>query len=135
MAPTSSSPASSSSIRCGADSTVGLADAGLAAAVESLSDRRPELRAAGLPEDRFAPAVEEAAYLAIASLADQWAPQPLALTAIRDGERLVIDLRTPAHPPADLVDIEDRLGALGGSLAVTHAPSAQTRVTLELPCA
>jgi hypothetical protein len=78
---------------------VALADAGLAAAVESLDDRRPELRAAGLPTERFAPAGEEAAYLAPASLADQWAPQPLAVTAARDGERLVIELRTPAPRP------------------------------------
>jgi glucose-6-phosphate-specific signal transduction histidine kinase len=79
--------------------------------------------------------VEEAAYLAIASLADEWAPQPVALTAARDGERLVIDLRAPAPPPADVVHIEDRVGALGGSIAVSPSASAGTRVTVELPCA
>jgi signal transduction histidine kinase len=114
---------------------VALADAGLAAALESLSDRRPELRADRVVEGRFPPAVEEAAYLAIASLADEWAPQPLGLSAVRDDDQLVIDLRTPAPPPADVVHIEDRVGALGGSIAVTRAAGAETRVTVELPCA
>ena len=113
---------------------VALAEAGLAAAVESLSDRRPGLRAAGLPVERFVPAVEETAYFAIASLAEQWSPEPIGLTSARDGERLVIDLRTSAPPPADLVHVEDRVGALGGALAVGHAPGVETRVTVELPC-
>ncbi len=54
---------------------VALAEAGLAAAIESLGDRRPGLRAAGLPAERFAPAVEETAYLTIANLADHWSPR------------------------------------------------------------
>ena len=114
---------------------VALADAGLAAAVESLSDRRPGLRAPDVPAGRFAPAVEETAYLAIASLADHWSPQPVALKVARIGERLVIDLRTPARPPADILDIEDRVGALDGSLAIDDRAAGQTHVMVQLPCA
>jgi signal transduction histidine kinase len=114
---------------------VALSEAGLAAAVESLSDRRPGLAAAGLPAERFVPAVEETAYFAIASLAEQWSPEPVELASARDGKRLVIDLRTLAAPPAQMVDVEDRVGALGGALAVTSAAGAETRVTVELPCA
>jgi hypothetical protein len=36
---------------------------------------------------------------------------------------------------AVVVDIEDRVGALGSSFAVTGGPSSQTRVTVELPSA
>lgn len=114
---------------------VALADAGLSAAIESLRDRRPGLSAAALPVDRFAPAVEETAYLAVASLADAWSPVPVTIAAVREGERLVIDLRAPAPRPADLVEVQDRVGALGGSLAVDAAASGQTSVRVELPCA
>ncbi len=113
---------------------VALADAGLAAAVESLSDRRPGLQATDVPAERFAPAIEETAYLAIASLADHWSPQAVALNVARDRERLIIDLRTPARPPADMIDIEDRVGALDGSLALDDR-AGQTHVRVQLPCA
>ena len=114
---------------------VALSDGGLAVAIESLKDRRPGLRTNGLPADRFLSTVEETAYFAIASLADHWAPQPVVLRAARDRQRLVIELRAPARPPADLVDVEDRIGALGGTLVVTEEPSDQTHVRVELPCA
>ena len=113
---------------------VALAEAGLAAAVESLNDRRPGLRSSSMPTERFAPAVEETAYFAIAGTADQWSPRPVALSAAADGERLVLDLRATAPPPSDLVGIEDRVGALGGTLAVEEGPSGETHVRVELPC-
>jgi signal transduction histidine kinase len=113
---------------------VALAEAGLAAAIESLGDRRPGLRAAGVPSERFAPAVEEAAYLTVASLADQWSPKRVALTASRGDGRLVLELTADARPPEDVVGIEDRVGALGGTLSVTGRPPGQTRVRVELPC-
>jgi signal transduction histidine kinase len=112
---------------------VALSEAGLAAAVESLGDRRAGLRARDIPTERFAPAVEEAAYVAIAGVAEQCAPAPLQVAAALDGERLVIDMRSPAATPTDVVDIEDRVGALGGSMSA--APGADTHVTVELPCA
>jgi hypothetical protein len=57
------------------------------------------------------------------------------LRAAHDRQRLVIELRAPARPPADLVDVEDRIGALDGTLVVTEEPSDQTHVRVELPCA
>jgi signal transduction histidine kinase len=113
---------------------VALAEAGLAAAVESLGDRRAGLLARGVPHERFTPAVEEAAYVAIARVAEQCAPAPLEVAAAREGDRLVIDMRSPAAP-TDVVDIEDRVGALGGSLALRVAAGADAQLTVELPCA
>jgi signal transduction histidine kinase len=112
---------------------VALAEAGLPAAVESLRDRRPGLRA-DLPAERFPPAVEETAYFAIASLTDLWTPLPVTLAAARDDGRLVLELRSPGRAPIGIVDIEDRVGALGGALAIDGANRA-TQVRLELPCA
>jgi signal transduction histidine kinase len=113
---------------------VALSEAGLAAAIESLGDRRAGLVARGVPEERFAPAVEEAAYVAIARVSEQCAPASLEVAAGREGDRLVIDMRSPAAP-TDVVDIEDRVGALGGSLALSAAAGADARVRVELPCA
>jgi signal transduction histidine kinase len=113
---------------------IALAEAGLAAAVESLGDRRAGLLARGVPDERFTPAVEEAAYVAIARVAEQCAPAPLEVAAARDGDRLVIDMRSPAAP-TDVVDIEDRVGALGGSFALRVAAGVEAQVKVELPCA
>jgi signal transduction histidine kinase len=114
---------------------VALAEAGLAAAIESLSDRRPALRATGLPAERFAPAIEETAYFAIATLAEQWSPEPITVAARREGQRLVLDLRASAAVPDDLVSIEDRVGALEGALTVDAPGPRQTKVRVQLPCA
>jgi hypothetical protein len=114
---------------------VALAEAGLAAAIESLGDRRLGLHARSVTPGRFPPAVEETAYFAIARLAEDWSPKPVALSATRDRERLTIDLSTRARPPVDLVAIEDRVGALGGSVVVLEPAPGSTRVTVELPCA
>ena len=113
---------------------VALADAGLAAAVESLSDRRPGLRASSVPVDRFAPAIEETAYFAIAAMAEHWSPASMTVRAALDGERLVLELRAAADPPTDLVGIEDRVGALGGSVAVDTSPTGETHITVGVPC-
>jgi glucose-6-phosphate-specific signal transduction histidine kinase len=114
---------------------VALAEAGLAAAIESLGDRRPGLRATGLPRERFAPAVEETAYYVIASLADRWTPETVAVTAGLDGEHLIIDMRAATDAPGDLVAIDDRVGALDGALTVETPAPGQTRVKVQLPCA
>jgi signal transduction histidine kinase len=113
---------------------VALAEAGLAAAIESLADRRPGLQPGEMTAERFPPAVEETAYFVIATLADHWAPRPVAVGTERDHERLLIDLRASAPVPHDLVAIEDRLSALDGALTVQAPEPGQTRVTAELPC-
>jgi signal transduction histidine kinase len=114
---------------------VALAEAGLAAAIESLSDRRPGLRPVRLPTGRYSRAVEETAYFVIAGLADHWSPQPVTVNAVRDGERLVLDMQAATSAPADLVAIEDRLSALDGTLSVQQSQGGPTRVTAEFPCA
>jgi hypothetical protein len=56
------------------------------------------------------------------------------LAAGRDEGTLVLDLRTPGRAPTGIVDLEDRVGALGGALAI-DGPKGATHVRLELPCA
>jgi signal transduction histidine kinase len=111
---------------------VALAEAGLAAAIESLGDRRAGLRSTDVTGARFEPAVEETAYLAIADLADRWSPAPVGVSATCEGKQLVIELRTAAAPPDEVVHLEDRIGALGGSLTIEAEPT--TRVRVVIPC-
>jgi signal transduction histidine kinase len=113
---------------------VALTDAGLAAAVESLSDRRPGLSVRSMPTERFTPAIEETAYFAVATLADQWSPEPVTVNAVADDRRLVIALSTTAAAPHDLIGLEDRVGALGGTVAIDEEPRGRTRIEVELPC-
>jgi signal transduction histidine kinase len=46
---------------------------------------------------------------------------------------LVVDVETEAEPDG-LVDLEDRVGALDGRLAVKRAPGGRVRIRAEIPC-
>ena len=109
-----------------------LADEGLGA-----GDRRarpsttPRLVAARLPDGRFPDAVESAAYFADARGA--------ARSPTRDGDRRRASPRTAACGSTiaaegtldgAITQIEDRVGAAGGTVAVRHG-----ELLLELPCA
>jgi signal transduction histidine kinase len=91
-----------------------LSDAGLAAALDVLAEWRPHLELADLPARRFEPALEAGAYFVVAALTES--PAPAAVSARADGDRLVVEVRTAR--PADLSEVEDRLGALEGRLAL-----------------
>ena len=91
-----------------------LSDAGLAAALDVLAEWRPHLELADLPARRFEPALEAGAYFVVAALTES--PAPAAVSARADGDRLVVEVRTAR--PADLSEVEDRLGTLEGRLAL-----------------
>jgi signal transduction histidine kinase len=93
---------------------VALSDAGLAAALDVLAEWRPHLELADLPARRFEPALEAGAYFVVAALTES--PAPAAVSARADGDRLVVEVRTAR--PVDLSEVEDRLGALEGRLAL-----------------
>jgi signal transduction histidine kinase len=39
-----------------------------------------------------------------------------------------------AADPVDLVDLQDRVGALGGRLSIEHRPGGQLTMCAEIPC-
>jgi hypothetical protein len=47
--------------------------------------------------------------------------------------QLVLEVRTDGA--ADLTEVEDRVGALSGRLAVDETPAGDPRLRVELPCA
>jgi signal transduction histidine kinase len=107
-----------------------LSDEGLAAAVEALAEGGDApLLIDGLPDERFAPVVETAAYLVVAETAKTGAVR-VSVTR-RDGA-LIVDVEAAAEPE-QLVDLEDRVGALNGSLGVKRAPGV-VRIRAEIPC-
>jgi signal transduction histidine kinase len=119
---------------------VELTDEGLAAALETLSDRAPvPVVLAAVPDERLPERVETAGYVLVDELVRlagrRAGGAAVTVTARRTAGALTIDVDDPAASAdrvrAELVDVADRVHALGGSLSV--APGVH--VHAELPCA
>src|SRR3954470_898101 len=110
-----------------------LADEGLGAALEALLEEPDtEFRFDGpIPDERFDPPLEAAAYLVVREVARDGGAIPVA----REGGALVIGASASHVDPHELVHLEDRVGAVGGTLHVEHASADHTRLRAELPCA
>jgi signal transduction histidine kinase len=112
-----------------------LADEGLAAALDALAEDTDErLRIVRVPDGRFAPAVETAAYRLIAKTLTRAHGQPVIVNVFADDGLLAVELET-GRVPSDLTEIEDRLGALDGTLELADAGSGRARIRAEIPCA
>jgi signal transduction histidine kinase len=109
-----------------------LSAGGLAGAVEALAERTPRLVPGDLTEDRFAPDVESAAYFVVAEALRAAGPDPVAVDVRRDAGRVVVEVSRGATP--DLTALEDRVGALDGTVALHDGP-AGPRIRVEMPCA
>jgi signal transduction histidine kinase len=110
-----------------------LADEGLAAAVETLAEEnRVPLRIRRLPEERYAPEVETAAYTVIAETV-RAASGPVAVDAVCSDGTLVVGVEATGVD-ADPVGLEDRIGALDGRLTVEQGDGARLTIRAELPC-
>jgi signal transduction histidine kinase len=111
-----------------------LADEGLAAAVEALAeDGRIPVRIRSLPEGRFAPGVETAAYTVIAE-AVRATTGSVVVEATRSGDALLVDVEAHGESGLDLIALQDRLGALDGRLAVERREDGYVKLRAELPC-
>ena len=106
-----------------------LAHEGLRPAVEALADRSPRLVVAGLPARRFAAPVESAAYFVVAESLRRSGDGDVAVSARAEDGRLIVRLEAAGGIAGSTTDLEDRVGAVGGTLtATTHDLLA------ELPC-
>ena len=114
-----------------------LGDEGLDVALEMLAESAvsPIVLDVDIPS-RLPATVESAAYFAIRLYLE---PQidsvtdPATVTVRRSTAWLSIDIDTPT-PPEDMLAIEDRVGALGGTLTIQPSANADTCAHLELPC-
>ena len=113
-----------------------LTEEGLGAALEALAEQTLGPLVLGrLPQERFDPKVEAAAYFVVAETLKRTRPQRAAVDTTRADGRLVVEVQTDQQPPEELTDLEDRVGALDGRLLVQAAPGGGTRIRVELPCA
>jgi signal transduction histidine kinase len=107
-----------------------LGDVGLAAAIEALGEHSTApVRMVTVPDERFSSAVETAAYLVVAEAAKMGAVR-VVITRL-DG-RLVVEVDA-VQEPTGLVDLEDRVGSLDGTLSIEPTPVG-VRIRAALPC-
>jgi signal transduction histidine kinase len=106
-----------------------LAHEGFRPAMEALADRSPRLVIGDLPAARFAPPVESAAYFLVAETLRRTSDGDVAVSARRADGRLVVRLEAVAGIVGPNTDLEDRVGAVGGTLAATAH-----ELRAELPC-
>ena len=106
-----------------------LAHEGLRPAVEALADRSPRLVVGSLPAERCAAPVESAAYFVVAESLRRCADGDVAVSARRADGRLLVRLDTAGGIAGSTTDLEDRVGAVGGTLTTTAHD-----LRAELPC-
>ena len=122
-----------------------LTEEGLAVAVEALADRTPVPVTVRVPADRFRPEVEAAAYYVVAEALTNVVKYAKAsavnLVIERQDGVLLVEVTDDgvggAKPAAGsgLRGLNDRVAAIGGTLAVTSEPGRGTVVRAEITCA
>jgi PAS domain S-box-containing protein len=116
---------------------------GLAAAVDALADRAPVRVHVDIPEQRYPPSVESAAYFiaaeALTNVAKYANATTARITATRSADSLQLTVAddgaggaTPS-PGSGLSGLQDRVAALAGKLIIDSPPGAGTRIHAELP--
>jgi len=89
----------------------------------------------GLTEERVDRAVESAAYFVVrAGLGGCGTDGEVRVAAVRDDGRLRVSVAGPDMRPPSLVALEDRVGAVGGSVSYWVGPAGEQRLSAELPC-
>jgi len=111
-----------------------LAEEGLAAAIEVLAEQSPiPLEITTLPEERVDPSVEAAAYFVVAEAVRRNDGTPLTVSAVRHNGNLVVEVEGN-RAPAEIVELQDRVGALDGSVEVVRESSGRVTIRAEIPC-
>jgi len=120
---------------------------GLRAAISSLTARAPLPVTLDIGGERFAPIVEATGYFvvaeALANVAKHAGASEASVTVTTDGQRLEIAVADDGQGGASidraqgsgLAGLEDRVGAVGGTLSVESPAGGGTRVTALLPLA
>ena len=106
-----------------------LAHEGLKPAVEALADRSPCLVVGDLPSGRCGAPVESAAYFVVAESVRRAGGGDLAVSARREDERLIVELEASSGIAGPTTDLEDRVGAVGGTLT-----ASSRNLSAEMPC-
>jgi len=109
-----------------------LAEEGLAAAVEALAEAAP-LEITALPSERLDSPVEAAAYFVVSEAVRRAAPSTLKVSAARRDSRLVVEVEGD-NMPAEITDLQDRVGALDGTVTVVRGSAGRATIRADIPC-
>ena len=110
-----------------------LAEEGLAAALEALTEEAPiEIEIGALPEHLDA-AVAAAAYFVVSEALKRSRGIPQRLAARTEEGQLVIEVEGDIAA-GEIVGLVDRVGAAGGTLDVEHDPDGRVSIRAEIPC-
>jgi PAS domain S-box-containing protein len=122
-----------------------LSHRGLRAAIGSLTARMPVPVTLDLPADRFPAMIEGTAYFviaeALANIAKHSQASEASVSIAVEGDRLRVEVADDGQGGATfsrargsgLAGLEDRVAAVGGTLAVQSPPGAGTRLIASLP--
>jgi signal transduction histidine kinase len=111
-----------------------LAEEGLSAAVEALAEAGPApLEITALPDERLGSSAEAAAYFVVSEAARQAAASTLKVSVARGDTSLVVEVEGD-NVPAEIVGLQDRVGALDGSVTVVRGPGRRAAIRAEIPC-
>jgi signal transduction histidine kinase len=111
-----------------------LAEEGLSAAVEALAESVPvPLEITALPGERLGSSVEAAAYFVVSEAVRRPAAGPLKVFVARRDSRLVVEVEGDSAP-AEIIGLQDRVGALDGSVTVVRGPGGRAIIRAEIPC-
>ena len=110
-----------------------LAEEGLAAALEALTEEAPvEIEIGALPHSLSSTA-EAAAYFVVSEAIKRSRGTPDNLEARAEGNKLVVELEADIAA-SEIVALEDRVGAAGGTLELERQADGRTRFRAELQC-
>jgi len=111
-----------------------LAEEGLAAAVEALAEAVPvPIAITSVTDERLSSSVEAAAYFVVSEAVRRSAAGPLMVSAVRRDGRLLVEVEG-ACAPAEITDLQDRVGALDGNVRVVPGAGGQATIRAEIPC-
>ena len=107
-----------------------LSDYGLRAALEHLAETSPiPLTVTGVPDNRLPEPVETTVYRVVMESAKTG---PISVRLDRQADRIRLEVEMPAPPP-NLVELGDRVGAVGGQMLVDTVGSG-SRIVADIPC-
>jgi signal transduction histidine kinase len=111
-----------------------LADEGLGSALEALTEEAGiPVQLSEVPDRRFDAPVEAAAYYVVSETVRRGATGTLKVSAATGDGRLLIELEGDIGTDQP-IELEDRVGALDGTLEVIREPGGGARVRAEIPC-
>jgi signal transduction histidine kinase len=111
-----------------------LADEGLEAALESYAESTSNPLTLDVSlSGRLPPAVESAALFSVVRLTESAYGSPILVRVRDDGATLQLNIST-AEDVGDLTAVEDRVGALGGTVEVIPIGTHGRMIKVELPC-